>query len=77
MHDDRARQLLRRAGLRDLGVAIALNTTLSATTPFIAGWLYDRGFGYASSSTPPPPRCFLAVASAPAMRRPARDEHAG
>ncbi|MFO1400290.1 MAG: MFS transporter [Steroidobacteraceae bacterium] len=58
------------------GVAIALNTTLSATTPFIAGWLYDRGFGYASSFYATAAWCFLAGVVLLAMRRPARDEHA-
>jgi MFS family permease len=29
------------------GVAIAINTTFSSITPSAAGWLYDRGYGYA------------------------------
>mgnify|MGYP000851216534 CR=1 FL=1 len=58
------------------GVAIALNTTLSATTPFIAGWLYDRGFGYASSFYATAAWCFLAGVVLLTMRRPVRDEHA-
>jgi MFS family permease len=58
------------------GVAVALNTTLSATTPFVAGWLYDRGFGYASSFYATAAWCFLAGVVLLAMRRPVRDEHA-
>ncbi|MCC7464360.1 MAG: MFS transporter [Gammaproteobacteria bacterium] len=58
------------------GVAIALNTTLSATTPFIAGWMYDRGLGYASSFYATAVWCFLAGVVLLTMRRPGRDEHA-
>lgn len=56
------------------GVAVALNTTLSATTPFIAGWMYDRGLGYASSFYATAAWCFLAGIVLLAMRRPDRDE---
>jgi len=31
------------------GLAVALNTTLSALTPYVAGWLYDSGRGYAGT----------------------------
>ncbi len=31
------------------GLAVALNTTLSAITPYIAGWRYDAGAGYGGS----------------------------
>jgi MFS family permease len=31
------------------GLAVAINTTLSAVTPYVAGWLYDSGRGYGSS----------------------------
>jgi len=31
------------------GVAIAINTTLSALAPFIAGFLFDHGYGYAGT----------------------------
>jgi MFS family permease len=31
------------------GLAVAINTTLSAITPYVAGWLYDSGHGYGSS----------------------------
>jgi MFS family permease len=31
------------------GLAVAINTTLSAITPYVAGWLYDSGRGYGSS----------------------------
>ena len=31
------------------GLAVAINTTLSAIAPYIAGWLFDRGHGYGSS----------------------------
>jgi len=31
------------------GLAVALNTTLSAITPYVAGWRYDAGSGYAGS----------------------------
>lgn len=58
------------------GVAIALNTTLSATTPFIAGWMYDRGLGYASSFYATAAWCFLAGVVLLTMRRPDRDERA-
>ena len=58
------------------GVAIALNTTLSATTPFIAGWMYDRGLGYASSFYATAAWCFLAGIVLLTMRRPDRDERA-
>jgi MFS family permease len=28
------------------GIAIAINTTLSAIAPYVAGYLFDRGYGY-------------------------------
>jgi len=31
------------------GLAIAINTTLSAISPYVAGWLYDTGHGYGST----------------------------
>jgi MFS family permease len=31
------------------GIAIAINTTLSALAPFIAGFLFDHGYGYAGT----------------------------
>jgi MFS family permease len=31
------------------GLAVAINTTLSAISPYVAGWLYDTGHGYGSS----------------------------
>jgi MFS family permease len=31
------------------GLAIAINTTLSAVSPYVAGWLYDTGHGYGST----------------------------
>jgi MFS family permease len=31
------------------GLAVALNTTLSALTPYLAGWRYDTGHGYGAS----------------------------
>ena len=31
------------------GLAVAINTTLSAITPYLAGWLYDSGRGYGGS----------------------------
>jgi len=31
------------------GLAVAINTTLSAVTPYVAGWLYDSGRGYGGS----------------------------
>jgi MFS family permease len=52
------------------GVAIALNTTLSSTTPFIAGWLYDRGLGYAGSFYATAAWCFIAGIVLLLMRRP-------
>jgi cyanate permease len=31
------------------GLAVAINTTLSALTPYVAGWRYDAGHGYGAS----------------------------
>ncbi|HEY5020516.1 MAG TPA: MFS transporter [Steroidobacteraceae bacterium] len=31
------------------GLAVAINTTLSAITPYLAGWRYDAGHGYGAS----------------------------
>jgi MFS family permease len=31
------------------GLAVAINTTLGAVTPYVAGWLYDSGRGYGTS----------------------------
>ncbi|HEY2418205.1 MAG TPA: MFS transporter [Steroidobacteraceae bacterium] len=31
------------------GLAVAVNTTLSAITPYVAGWRYDTGHGYGAS----------------------------
>jgi cyanate permease len=31
------------------GLAVAINTTLSAITPYVGGWFYDSGHGYGSS----------------------------
>ena len=31
------------------GLAVAINTTASAFAPYIAGWLYDNGYGYRGS----------------------------
>jgi MFS family permease len=31
------------------GLAVAINTTLSAITPYVAGWRYDAGHGYGAS----------------------------
>ena len=31
------------------GLAVAINTTLSALTPYIAGWRHDAGYGYGGS----------------------------
>ena len=31
------------------GLAVAINTTLSAIAPYVGGWLYDSGHGYGSS----------------------------
>jgi MFS family permease len=31
------------------GLAVAINTTLSAITPYLAGWRYDSGHGYGAS----------------------------
>jgi len=55
------------------GVAIALNTTLSATTPIIAGWMYDRGLGYAASFYFTAAWCFVAGLMLLLMRRPSPD----
>lgn len=58
------------------GVAVALNTTLSSTAPFIAGWLFDRGFGYKSSFYATAVWCFVAGVVLLLMRRPVRGERA-
>ncbi len=58
------------------GLAIALNTTLSALAPFIAGWLYDRGLGYAGSFYATAAWCLAGGLVLLLMRRPSRDERA-
>jgi len=46
----RAEQLLRYTGLRLAGrPALAINTTMSAIAPKVAGHLFDQGVGYATT----------------------------
>ena len=62
------------AGLSGLG--IALNTTLSAVAPIIAGRLYDQGLGYGSSFYVTAAWCLAGGVVLLLMRRPTRDERA-
>ena len=58
------------------GLAIALNTSLSAIAPIVAGRLYDQGFGYAGSFYATAAWCLAGGLVLLLMRRPSRDEHA-
>lgn len=58
------------------GLAIALNTSLSAIAPIVAGRLYDQGFGYAGSFYATAAWCLAGGLVLLLMRRPTRDEHA-
>jgi MFS family permease len=58
------------------GLAIALNTSLSAIAPIVAGRLYDQGFGYAGSFYATAAWCLAGGLVLLLMRRPSLDEHA-
>ena len=58
------------------GLAIAFNTSMSSIAPIIAGRLYDRGFGYASSFYATAALCVAGGIMLLLMRRPVRDERA-
>jgi MFS family permease len=52
------------------GVAIAINTTLSALAPYIAGFLFDHGYGYAGTCYFLAGWCFLGALILFVLRRP-------
>jgi MFS family permease len=52
------------------GVAIAINTTLSALAPYIAGFLFDHGYGYAGTCFFLAGWCFLGALVLFVIRRP-------
>jgi MFS family permease len=52
------------------GVAIAINTTLSAVAPYIAGFLFDHGYGYGGTCYFLAGWCFLGALILFALRRP-------
>lgn len=54
------------------GLALAINTTLSALTPYIGGWLYDSGRGYGGAFHVLAAWCFVSALVLVVMRRPLR-----
>jgi MFS family permease len=52
------------------GVAIAINTTLSALAPYIAGFLFDHGYGYAGTCFFLAGWCFLGALVLFVIRKP-------
>jgi MFS family permease len=52
------------------GLAVAINTTLSAITPYVGGWFYDSGHGYGSSFHFLSAWCVLGGAVLFVLRRP-------
>jgi sugar phosphate permease len=52
------------------GIAIAINTTLSALAPYIAGFLFDHGYGYAGTCYFLAAWCFLGALVLFVIRRP-------
>lgn len=52
------------------GIAIAINTTLSALAPYIAGFLFDHGYGYAGTCYFLAGWCFLGALILFFLRRP-------
>lgn len=54
------------------GLAVAINTTLSALTPYIAGWRYDAGHGYAGSFYFLALWCLIGGAALMLLRMPSR-----
>ena len=59
------------------GVAIAINTTLSAIAPKVAGHLFDRGVGYAVNFYFLAAWCFAGAIVLFFMRRPGTLIHGG
>jgi MFS family permease len=53
------------------GIAIAINTTLSAIAPYVAGYLFDQGYGYGGICYFLAAWCFLGALVLFAIRRPA------
>ena len=53
------------------GIAIAINTTLSAIAPYVAGYLFDRGYGYGGICYFLAGWCFLGALVLFAIRKPA------
>jgi len=53
------------------GIAIAINTTLSALAPYIAGFLFDHGYGYGGTCYFLAGWCFLGALVLFFIRRPA------
>jgi MFS family permease len=54
------------------GLALAINTTLSALAPYVAGWLYDSGRGYGGSFYVLAVWCFVSALVLFVMRPPVR-----
>jgi hypothetical protein len=54
------------------GLALAINTTFSALTPYVGGWLYDSGRGYGGAFYVLAAWCFVAALVLFVMRRPLR-----
>jgi MFS family permease len=55
------------------GLAVAINTTLSAITPAVAGLMYDRGLGYQGVFYTLAAACFLGAAGLFMMKTPIRN----
>lgn len=53
------------------GIAIAINTTLSAVAPYVAGYLFDRGYGYGGICYFLAAWCFLGAVVLFMIRKPA------
>ena len=53
------------------GTAIAINTTLSAIAPYVAGYLFDHGYGYGGICYVLAAWCFVGALILFAIRRPA------
>ena len=58
------------------GIAIALNTTLSALAPYIAGYLFDHGYGYDGACYFLAGWCFVGAVALFLLRRPMPAGHA-
>jgi hypothetical protein len=53
------------------GIAIAINTTLSAIAPYVAGYLFDQGYGYGGICYFLAAWCFVGALILFAIRKPA------